>query len=75
MPNQGIGALSVVCLSAAVLILLFPELVKRLNDTLNRTVTFLDQLLFRHRRLFGWALFLASYLFFRLSLTLPSLRP
>ncbi len=73
MPDTGLLLVSAVCLVSAVVSILFPKTLEQMSGILNRTVTVLDQHLLRHRHLLGLALFAASYLFFRLALSVPQL--
>ena len=73
MPDSGLLVLSGVCLATGVSFILFPDPLKRLSGVLDRTLVILDQSLMRHRYLIAVALFVTSYLFFRLALLLPEL--
>jgi hypothetical protein len=74
MPDTGFLALSAVCLVAAVLFVLYPDALLKLNGVLNRTLVVMDHSLARHRYVVAVALFVVSYLLFRLALMVPSFR-
>ncbi|MBI4342222.1 MAG: hypothetical protein HY599_02515 [Candidatus Omnitrophica bacterium] len=74
MPDSGCLFLSLVCLVAAVMLVLFPRSVIQASRTLDRTLTVLDEHLVRHRYVFSVILFAVSYSLFRLSLLIPALQ-
>jgi hypothetical protein len=74
MPDTGFLALSAVCLVAAVLFVLYPDALLKLNGALNRTLVVMDHSLAKHRYVVAVALFVVSYLLFRLALMVPGFR-
>ena len=74
MPDSGCLFLSLVCLVAAVMLVLFPRSMMQLSRSLDRTLTNLDEQLIKHRYVFSLILFAVSYSLFRLSLLIPALR-
>ena len=74
MPDAACLFLSLVCLVAAVMLVLFPRSIANVSRALDKTVTVLDGYLVRHRYLFGLVLFAVSYSLFRLALLIPNLR-
>ena len=74
MPDTGLLFLSLICIVAASSCILFPKGLSKMSVALNRTVNTVDQGLMRHRYVFGVALFVVSYLCFRLALLMPQLR-
>ena len=68
MPDARLLILSVVCLVAAAVLILFPKAIEQLNELVNRTVVLTDKNLMRYRHVLGVVLFITAYLLFRLSL-------
>jgi len=71
MPEPGCFILSLLCLVAAVALVLFPHGLLNLSRNLNRTLTVLDDQLVRYRYLLSLVLVAVSYGLFRLSLLIP----
>jgi hypothetical protein len=70
MPDPLILILSVFCVSAGVMVILFPDVLVKMNLMLSRPVMSLDPFLLRHRHLLGLLLFLVGYGTFWLALWL-----
>ena len=73
MPDSTCLFMSLVCLIAAVMLVLFPRAVIEVSRTLDKTLTVMDEHLVRHRYVFSLILFAVSYSLFRLSLLIPGL--
>lgn len=74
MLKVGLLLLSALCLVSGVGVMAVPKVISKVNMALNRVYNFLDEKLMRYRFLFGVALFVVGYLFFRLALLMPQLR-
>ena len=66
--------LSLMCLLAAIMLMLFPVSVKQASRALDRTLAVVDDQLVKHRYVFGLVLFLVSYSLFRLALLIPNVQ-
>ena len=73
MPDTGFLFLSLVSIGVGSLLILYPQGLLRLNESLNRTLSLLDQWLIRYRYVTALLAFIGSYAFFKLALTLPML--
>lgn len=71
MPDSGCLFVSLLCLVAAVTLVLFPRSVMQISRSLDRTLGVLDEHLVKHRYVFSLILFAVSYSLFRLSLLIP----
>ena len=68
MPDSGCLFVSLICLIAAVMLVLFPRGTMQVSRSLDRTLTILDDYVVKHRYLFSLILFGVSYALFRLAL-------
>ena len=68
MPDPGCLFVSLVCLVAAIMLVLFPSSIAQASRSLDRTLTVLDDHLVKHRYVFSVVLFAVSYALFRLAL-------
>ena len=74
MPDTGVLFLSLLCVTAGVAFVLFPNPLLKVSEALNKTLTVLDQRLMRHRYLVALLLFVVSYLLFSIALLVPEIR-
>ena len=74
MPHSGFLFLSVVSLVVGCALYLAPDAISKLDRVLGRTLVTMDEVLLKHRYVAGLLAFAASYAFFQIALTLPSLR-
>jgi len=68
MPNAWLLFASFASLVVAILLILGPDVLRKLSVALNRSLTVADDSLLRYRHVLGVIAFLASYGLFRLSL-------
>ena len=74
MPDTGFLFLSLASVALGTLLVLFPQAVVKLSAVLNRTLAAVDSHFIRYRYFVAVLAFAASYAFFQIALTLPSLR-
>ena len=74
MPDTGFLFLSLASVVVGMSLFLFPVVLTRVSEWLNRTFIALDERLMHYRYLLGFLAFVASYAFFKIALLLPSLR-
>jgi len=74
MPDTGFLFLSLASVLLGTLLVLFPHAVVKLGNVLNRTLAAVDEQFIRYRYFIAVLAFAASYAFFQIALTLPSLR-
>ena len=74
MPDTGFLFLSLLSVALGSALVLFPRAVVKLGSALNRTLAAVDDQFIRYRYFVAVLAFAASYAFFQIALTLPSLR-
>lgn len=74
MPDTGFLFLSLVSVGVGSLLMLYPNGLLRVNESLNRTFSLMDQRLIRYRYVTALLAFVGSYAFFKLALLLPMMR-
>ena len=74
MPDTGLLFMSLASVALGSLLVLYPQGLSRLNESLNRTLSLVDQRLIRYRYAAALLAFAGSYALFKLSLMLPMLR-
>ena len=74
MPDTGFLFLSLLSVFIGSMLVLYPNGLVQVGNTLNRTITALDQWLVRYRYVTALLAFVGSYAFFRVAILLPGMR-